>query len=276
MSASLGLLSLLVSNLAGCVYVSYRGVTPAFPHLLDQRYLALMAWGFLVPFVWGFSAKWMTVFLGLKPLLPKWLLAAVAVNLAGLGLTLAGAISIGSWLFVAGAGMAAVALRMFEPSQREAKIRGIHSSFPYFVRMAYAWLIVAAALGVAATRWDTSGGIWGASRHALTVGFVSVMILSVGQRILPAFAGMRMLWSSKLMFAALALLTVGCTLRVSCEVLAYQGYSNGAWSILPSSALLELAGLTAFALNVMGTFILQPSHANREPMVTGISGSVAK
>ena len=31
--------------------------------------------------------------------------------------------------------------------------------------MAYLWLIVAAALGVAATRWDTSGGIWGASRH---------------------------------------------------------------------------------------------------------------
>jgi hypothetical protein len=46
--------------------------------------------------------------------------------------------------------------------------------------MAYGWLLVAATLGVAANRWDVSGGIWGASRHALTVGFISVMIVCVG------------------------------------------------------------------------------------------------
>jgi uncharacterized protein involved in response to NO len=267
MSASTGLLLVLVANLAGCLYVSFRGTTPAFPHLLDQRYLALMAWGFLVPFVWGFSAKWMSVFLGLKPLRTKWLLAAVVVNLVGLGLTLAGEGSIGMWLFVVVAGIAVAALRMFEPSDKEAKIRGVHASFPYFVRMAYAWLMVAAVLGVAATRWDTSGGIWGASRHALTVGFVAVMIMSVGQRILPAFAGMRQLWSTKLMFTGLTLVTVGCTLRVSCEVLAYQGYAAWAWSVLPISALFELAGLTAFAMNILGTFVLEPSHAQTQHVV---------
>jgi uncharacterized protein involved in response to NO len=269
-SASLGLLSVLATNLAGCFYVAFRGTTPAFPHVLDQRYLALMAWGFLVPFVWGFSAKWMTVFLGLKPLRANWLLAAVIVNLTGLGLTVAGWGSIGSWLFLIGAATVIVALRMFEPSEQEAKIRGVHSSFPVFVRMAYAWLLVAAALGIAATRWDTSGGIWGASRHALTVGFISVTILSVGQRILPAFAGMRMLWSTKLMFVGLAFVTVGCTLRVSCEVIAYQGYAVWAWSVLPTSALCELTGLTVYAINILGTFILEPSHAQKQPMIVGV------
>lgn len=268
-SASLGLLLVLVVNLGGCLFVSFRRTSPAFPHLFDQRYLALMAWGFLVPFVWGFSAKWMTVFLGLKPLCPKWLFSAVVVNLAGLGLTLGGAVAIGSWLFVVASGMAVAALRMFEPSEKEAKIRGVHSSFPFFVRMAYVWLIVGAGLGIAATRWDTSGGIWGASRHALTVGFISVMILSVGQRILPAFAGMRMLWSTKLMFVGLALVTLGCTLRVSCEIIAYQGYAGWAWSTLPISALCELAGLTIYALNILGTFVLQPRHAQKQPLVVG-------
>ncbi len=268
-SASMGLLLVLVVNLGGCLFVSFRGTSPAFPHLFDQRYLALMAWGFLVPFVWGFSAKWMAVFLGLKPLRPKWLLAAVVVNLVGLGLTLGGAVSIGSWLFVVGAGIAVGALRMFEPSEKKAKIRGVHSTFPFFVRMAYAWLLVAAIVGAAATRWDTSGGIWGASRHALTVGFISVMILSVGQRILPAFAGMRMLWSTKLMFAGLALVTLGCVLRVSCEIIAYQGYAAWAWSVLPISALCELAGLTIYAINILGTFVLQPSHAQAEPVMVG-------
>ena len=264
-SASLGLLLVLLTNLAGCFYVALRGTSPAFPHVFDQRYLALMAWGFLVPFVWGFSAKWMTVFLGLRPLRSNWLLAAVVASLAGLCLTLAGAGALGAVLFVIGVLIVVAALRMFEPSAHGAKIRGVHSSFPFFVRMAYGWMLVAAVLGVAATRWDTSGGIWGASRHALTVGFISVMILSVGQRILPAFAGMRMLWSTKLMFVGLALVTLGCTLRVSCEVLAYQEYAAWAWSVLPISALCELAGLTVYAINILGTFILEPSHCGYGP-----------
>jgi len=35
------------------------------------------------------------------------------------------------------------------------------------------------------------------------------------------------------MFVGLALVTLGCTLRVSCEVVAYQGYAAWAWSVLP-------------------------------------------
>jgi hypothetical protein len=96
------------------------------------------------------------------------------------------------------------------------------------------------------------------------------MVLCVGQRILPAFAGMRLLWSTRLMFAGLALLATGCTLRVSCEILAYQGYAHWAWPALPASALLELAGITAFAINIFGTFLLEPSHAQRQPLVMGI------
>ena len=274
-SASVGLLLLLLANLAGCLYVALLGAGPAFPHVFDQRFLALMAWGFLVLFVWGFSAKWMPVFLGLKPFRPRLLLAAVGANLLGVVLTASGAVSPGAWMFVAGAGLAIAALRMFEPRVKEAKTRGVHASFPFFVRSAYVWLLVAGVLGAAAARWDTSGGIWGASRHALTVGFVAVMILSVGQRILPAFAGMRLLWSTKLMFAGLALVTLGCTLRVSCEIIAYQGYAAWAWSALPASALCELAGLSLFALNIFGTFLFESSHAHKQPLLVSAPEKLA-
>ena len=262
-SASMVLLLVLMLNLVGCLYVAYRGTTPAFPHLFDQRYLALIAWGFLVPIVWGFSARWMVVFLGLRPVRSRLLLAAVVTNLLGLASVLCGFGFAGSCLLVFGVALATAAMRMFEPALNEPKTRGIHSSFPFFVRLAYVWLVVAALLGVAATRWDHSGGIWGASRHALTVGYVSIMILCVGQRVLPAFAGMRMLWSTKLMFAGLAFVALGCTLRVSSEVLAYQDIATLAWSILPVSALLELGGLTLFAINLLGTFALLPSHLKR-------------
>ncbi len=269
-SASTGLMLTLIANLAACFYLSVRGASPALSHSLDQRYLVLVAWGFLVPFVWGFSTKWMTVFLGLKPVRPRLLLGALVVNFAGVVLTLVGWGAEATAFFVVSAALAIVALRMFEPARQEPKTRGVHPSFPFFVRMAYGWLMVAALLGVGAALWDSSGGIWGASRHALTVGFIAVMVFSVGQRILPAFAGMRLLWSTRLMFAGLLLLTIGCTLRVSTEVLAYQGYVNWAWSVLPISALLELAGITAFATNISGTFILEPSHVQKQLLVVGI------
>lgn len=275
MSATAGFLLSLSVNLVESIRIFFQGAAPAFSHSFDQRYLALLGWGSLVPFVWGFSARWMRVFLGLKPVRPRLLISGVFVNLAGVGLACAGKFSIATWLFVGAAGLSIVAIRMFESNQKEAKIRGIHKSFPWFVRMAYGWLLIAAALGVAAGIWDTSGGIWGASRHALTVGFVATMVLSVGQRILPAFAGMRLLWSPKLMFLGLVLLTAGCTLRVSCEVLAYQDYAKWAWSVLPASALVELTALTIFAVNILGTFLLEPSQAVKEPMIVSIPHGIS-
>jgi hypothetical protein len=268
--ASTGLLLSLLTNLVACFYVALHGAGPALSHGLDQRFLVLVAWGFLVPFVWGFSAKWMTVFLGLRPIRPRLLLGALVVNSAGVILTLAGWGAKATVFFVLSTSLAIAALRMFERSRQEPKTRGVHRSFPIFVRVAYGWLLVGALLGVSAVLWDSSGGIWGASRHALTVGFIAVMVFCVGQRILPAFAGMRLLWSTRLMFAGLLLLTIGCTLRVSSEVLAYQGYANWAWPVLTVSALLELAGISAFAINISGTFILEPSHVQKQALVVGI------
>ena len=271
MSATIGFLLAVVANLLESVAVALRGVAPAFPSNFDQRYLALLGWGFLVPFVWGFSAKWMRVFLGLRPIRPGFLFAAVGFDALGVISAAAGRFSLATVLLLAATVSSVVAIGIFEPSEQAPKTRGIHKSFPLFVRMAYGWLVVAAALGVAAGQWDTSGGFWGASRHALTVGFVGVMILAVGQRILPAFAGMRLLWSPKLMFAGLFLLTVGCTLRVSCEVLAYQNYAAWAWQVLPASALIELTALSVFAANMLCTFLLQKTHAVNAPMTVGLS-----
>lgn len=275
MCATIGFLLSLATNLVASVQASLHGVDPAFPRSFDQRYLALLGWGFLVPFVWGFSAKWMRVFLGLKELRPGFLFGAVALDFVGVGTAAAGRFTVATLFLFAAAISSVIAIRIFQSSEQEPKIRGIHKSFPVFVRLAYAWLLIAAGLGVAATQWDTSGGFWGASRHALTVGFVGIMVLSVGQRILPAFAGMRLLWSPRLMFVGLFLLAVGCTLRVSSEVLAYQGYAGWAWHVLPVSALVELTALSVFTINMFCTFVLQKSHAVNEPMMVGVPQLVA-
>ncbi len=259
---TVGLLLTLVMNLGATMYLGLRGADPALPPALDARFLALSTWGFLVPFVWGFSAKWMPIFLGLKPVRARLLQVAVAVNALGVAAALAGAHRWASVSFVASAVLAAMALRMFARPQQPAKTRGVHPSFPMFVRLAYVWLVVAGVLGTWASQVENASGIWGASRHALTVGFVAIMIFCVGQRVLPAFSGMRLLFSTRLMFVSLVLITVGCSLRVISELLAYQGYAAGAWRWLPVSAFIELAAVTVFAVNLLASFVSTPPSAS--------------
>jgi uncharacterized protein involved in response to NO len=126
-----------------------------------------------------------------------------------------------------------------------------------FVRLCYIWLVVAALLSMWAAIADRNGGIWGASRHALTVGFLAGMIFAIGPRILPAFCGGRKLFSPSLMLAACSLVNFGCLLRVSSEIPAYEGMLRVAWHILPCSAIVELIAVSLFALNLALTL----SHA---------------
>jgi len=257
--ATLGLFGSLILQLSQTIWLARHGESAAFPHAFDQRYLVIITWGFLVPMIWGFSARWITVFLGLRPLRQKLLAAAAAVNTAGVASALLGWFEPAVLLLIAGAIPAALALRIFEPSAKKPKVAGVHDSFPVFVRIAYAWMIVAAAIGIwAEFHPGLSAGIWGASRHALTVGFIAAMVFSVGQRVLPSFCGMHVLASKTLMFACLGLLMLGCTLRVASEILAYQEYAHWAWAILPVSALIEMTAVTLFAINLVWSFARPP------------------
>ena len=69
-----GLAALVIFNFVECVRLAVNGTLLAFPHALDQKYLVLLAWGFLVPVVWGFSARWLPTFLAIaRPSTPVFL-----------------------------------------------------------------------------------------------------------------------------------------------------------------------------------------------------------
>ena len=262
-AGTVGLLLTLLLNLSACIWLAVAGPTPAFPQAFDQRFLMVAAWGFMVPFVWGFSAKWLPTFLGSHDVNNRLLATAAAVLVAGVGCGLAGWFRTATVLVAVATPLAVLALGLFSPALRPPKTKGVHASFPVFIRSAYIWLVIAAALGIWAANAANPAGIWGASRHALTVGFVSMMVFCVGQRVLPAFSGMRLLFSSKLMFAGLLLLTFGCALRVSGEVLAYQEVLSAAWLWLPYSAVLELLAVSLFAVNLIVTFTKKPAPQAR-------------
>jgi hypothetical protein len=251
-------LFVLAMNLALSISVARDGAHPEVPHWLDQRYLFLAAWGFPVLAVWGFNARWLPVFLGLSKPADAGLLTALAVGGCGVGAALLGRFTPATVLLLCASTLASLALRVFESQRKPPKTQGVTPAFPWFVRGAYAWLLVAAACGVYAARCDTHGGIWGASRHALTVGFLGTMVFVIGQRVLPAFCGMRLLYSKKLMLASLAILNLGCFLRVAAEIPAYELNLPGAWTVLPLSAMAELTAVSLFALNLGVTLILPP------------------
>jgi uncharacterized protein involved in response to NO len=257
-AATLGLLASLALNLGASIQLALHASSPAFPHEFDQRYLIVSTWGFLVPMVWGFSSRWLPVFMGLRPLRGSLLLVAAVLNTAGVVAGFLERFTAAGVLLLGGAVMAVFAIRFFESTVKAAKTINVHASFPVFIRIAYVWLLIAASLSIWASRAGEAPGIWGASRHALTVGFIAAMVFSVGQRILPSFCGMRVLWSPRLMLVMLVLLMIGCTLRVTSEILAYQNYAAWAWNVLPISALIELTAVTLFAVNLTATFLRTP------------------
>ncbi len=257
-AAMMGLLTSLLLNLSASIQLAWHAASPAFSHEFDQRYLIVSTWGFLVPMVWGFSSRWLPVFMGLRPLRNPLLLAGLGLNTLGVVAGFFERFTAAGILLLAGAATAIAAIRFFEPATKPAKTINVHGSFPIFIRIAYGWLLIAALLSVWASLAGEAAGIWGASRHALTVGFIAAMVFCVGQRVLPSFCGMRVLWSPRLMLWMLILLMTGCTLRVASEILAYQRYAAWAWSGLPVSALMELTAVFLFAINLTFTFLRPP------------------
>jgi uncharacterized protein involved in response to NO len=62
------------------------------------------------------------------------------------------------------------------------------------------------------------------------------------------------------------LLAVGCLLRVSSEVLAYQNFVRSAWSWLPTSAICEMTAVTLFAFNLLTTFAREAPAVATQPL----------
>ncbi|HEY4382391.1 MAG TPA: hypothetical protein VGN01_18720 [Acidobacteriaceae bacterium] len=251
-----GMAAAVIFNFVECVRLALAGGLRSFPHGLDQRYLVLLGWGFVVPVVWGFSARWLPTFLGLAAPNARKLRWALGLDVLGVLCGVAGWSKAATMLLACGAVVIGFALHLAQRPERPAKTLGVHRSFPWFIRLAYVWLMVAGGLSIWAAFRDVHGGIWGASRHGLTVGFAATMVFAIGPRILPHFGGVQRIFSTRLMFLCLVLLQGGCLLRVSSEPLAYEGIAALAWKVLPVSGMLELSGVLLFAANLTLTFVV--------------------
>ena len=130
-----------------------------------------------------------------------------------------------------------------------------------FVRAAYLWFIAATAMLVFAPIYNFaiympltgsqvpfSHAFFGAYRHALTVGFIMMMIVGVSSKVVPTLAGVdvrhaRSLWPTFL------LLNVGNLTRVSFQIAT--DFSPAAYRVMGISGFIEVVGLTLWGYELV-------------------------
>lgn len=144
-------------------------------------------------------------------------------------------------------------------------------SLRYYVQLAFAWLVIALLLLVAGeTVWGVRGqaipsAYLGAVRHALTVGFLTTLIVGVAQRLLPILDHRLLRWPG-LVVPILVLIGVGNLLRVGLEFGTLASHAAFAW--LPLSGVLEVGGLVLFSANVLATMWSSPEGEVRAGQIT--------
>ena len=252
-AAGWAMVAAVAVNAYACIVVARTAAAPVFAFDFDQRYLVLITWGFVVPFIWGFSSRWIPPLLGLRQTIKPLLVPSLIVLFTGVIAAFVGSLAISAAVLFAAAVMFTIALRILEPSAKEPKLRGVHELTPVLIRMAYAWSIIAAVIAIVSALRPLPNGYAGASRHALTVGFFAAAVFTIGPRVLPAFFNVRHLWSTKLMATSLILLNAGCLTRVVSQILAYEQISAFAWKTLPLSAVIEMTAILFFAANMLMT-----------------------
>ena len=115
-ASTLGFLLTLTANAALAFFFALRGEGPALPHGIDQEMLISATWGFLIPAVWGFNARWLPVFLGLEAPGPIGLFTALGLAWGIVIAALTGYLAISVALMPIAAATSIGALHVWEPS----------------------------------------------------------------------------------------------------------------------------------------------------------------
>jgi hypothetical protein len=158
--------------------------------------------------------------------------------------------------------------RLFSPPQESD--RGLK-----FLRAAYVWLFVSLGMLVllpaylallrllapdsAAAHLGFSHAYYGAIRHAITVGFVSLMIVGVAAKVVPTLNG-RDVRALAPLWLPFVLLNAGCALRVVGQTLT--DFTAAAFPFAAVSGVLEVSGLAVWGVHLWR--IMTPSPAAAE------------
>jgi uncharacterized protein involved in response to NO len=170
--------------------------------------------------------------------------------------------------------------RLFARAPGDKNDRGLK-----FIRAAYVWFMVAAAmlvftpiynfglyLPLTGSHVPFSHAYFGAYRHALTVGFIMMMIVGVSSKVVPTLSGIDVKRLNSL-WPTFVLLNLGNLTRVSFQIAT--DFSPIAYSVMGISGFIEVVGLVLWGYELLanmlagnrneGRFFSTPTIVGRSP-----------
>jgi hypothetical protein len=146
--------------------------------------------------------------------------------------------------------------RLFGAVPENERDRGLK-----FIRAAYVWFIVATAMLVFTPIYNFgiympltglhvpfSHAFFGAYRHALTVGFIMMMIVGVSSKVVPTLSGVDVRRANSL-WPTFLLLNLGNLTRVSSQIAT--DFFPPAYSVMGISGFIEVVGLTLWGYELL-------------------------
>ena len=146
--------------------------------------------------------------------------------------------------------------RLFGPVPDNERDRGLK-----FIRAAHVWFIVAIAMLVFTPIYNFgiympitgstvpfSHAFFGAYRHALTVGFIMMMIVGVSSKVVPTLSGVDVRRATSL-WPTFLLLNLGNITRVSSQIAT--DFFPSAYSVMGYSGFIEVLGLMFWAYELV-------------------------
>lgn len=137
--------------------------------------------------------------------------------------------------------------------------RGSSDRSMKYIRAAFVWLLVSLVMLLLLPVYQIlshqsfSHAYYGATRHAITVGFISLMIMGYALKVTPILNGID---TSKLgaQWGPFLLVNAGCLLRVSTQILT--DWSPVSFAVVGLSGIMEVAGLAWWSAHLFNVIRL--------------------
>ncbi|MDR4508890.1 MAG: DUF1858 domain-containing protein [Candidatus Brocadiaceae bacterium] len=168
-------------------------------------------------------------------------------------------------------------LNLFNYKKKVKSQVNLPTGFRKYIWAAILWLLISEGAFLTFTMYETITGerishaLFGAYRHAIFVGFISMMILGCASKMIPLSKGAK-ICSTKLLTMAFILINIGCFFRVVTQPLSYH-VSSYFYPLMGVSGFIEYAAMFCFGINMWKTMAVEEQEESTEQIILATPGT---